>query len=73
MLLVLALTAIVLVACNKSEQPATESATTETAAPAEGHSVEHEHVTENPDHGHDEAHHQEHDHQAHHPEHQEAQ
>jgi ABC-type nickel/cobalt efflux system permease component RcnA len=61
MLLVLALTAIVLVACNKSEQ----------AAPTQGHDVEHQHVEANPDHSHDDTHHQAHDHQAHHPEHQE--
>jgi ABC-type nickel/cobalt efflux system permease component RcnA len=65
MLIVLAFTAMVLVACNKTEQP-----TPEVTA---GHDVEHQHVDANPDHTHDEAHHQEHDHQAHHPEHQEAQ
>lgn len=70
MLIVLAFTALVLVACNKAEQPAPE-VTTEAAAAA-GHDVEHQHVEANPDHAHDDTHHQAHDHQAHHPEHQEA-
>lgn len=71
MLIVLAFTALTLVACNKSEQPTPEVAPATTEAPAEGHDVEHQHVTGTPDHAHDEAHHQAHDHQAHHPEHQE--
>ena len=52
--------ALSLVACNKNE-----------TATAEGHTVEHQHVTQGADHAHDDSHHGDHDHKAHHPEHTE--
>ncbi len=60
--LMFALTALLSVACNKKE---------EAAATAEGHTVEHQHVTESADHAHTEEHHGDHDHKAHHPGHDE--
>ena len=35
----------------------------------EGHDVEHQHVTKDPNHPHDDAHHKDHDHKDHHPKH----
>lgn len=61
--------ALSVVACNKNETATTEAAPA--AATAEGHTVEHQHVTEGADHAHEDTHHGDHDHKAHHPGHEE--
>ena len=61
--LLLALTALLSVACNKKEEAP--------AATMEGHDVEHHHVTDKVDHAHADEHHGDHDHAAHHPNHDE--
>ncbi len=66
--LLLALTALLSVACNKKEEAAV---TTEAAVTAEGHDKEHQHVSDKVDHAHADDHHQDHDHAAHHPNHDE--
>lgn len=57
------LVSFLLISCNKNES------STPTAEKSEGHTVEHEHVTDGADHDHDDAHHGDHDHEAHHPDH----
>jgi hypothetical protein len=66
-ILMLTLAAMITVACNKKE----EAAPAADFKPAvEGHSVEHDHVTDGADHAHDDSHHGDHDHKAHHPDHE---
>jgi ABC-type enterochelin transport system substrate-binding protein len=69
--LLFALTALLSVACNKQEEAPATTEAAPAAVTAEGHTVEHQHVTEGVDHAHDDTHHGDHDHKAHHPGHDE--
>jgi hypothetical protein len=69
--LLFALTALLSVACNKQEEAPATTEAAPAAVTAEGHDVEHKHVTDGVDHAHTEEHHGDHDHKAHHPEHTE--